>query len=424
MPKEIAPVLTEQINGYTIQWEKPNNLLARITRVRVHSDSRVTGELEFTHNNSSGTLILLPGSDINFSAEQTRNRLAKSLTEKWESLKLTLNWQDILDYLGYNIPKLARAGDTPEEIWAEDDAPPPNLLLDPLIYEGHQNMIFGEKGVAKSTLVYAAAMSIAIPDWLNPLELTVSSSPLISLVLDWETDKATFRYYLSRLKRGMNAPDVGIFYRRCHLPLAQDIEAVQDHITRTKADLLIIDSLGAAAGGEAGELGGSQAPLLFNSTLRKLNRTSLIIGQTSKSETGKKSVYGSTYFRYYARNIFELCQGEEQEDNVQHLALFHRDCNFSQKARPIGLRLTYGENKAISIEREPVSIAEFTEKFSTSKRVVDFLKAGQATAEEVAGALNLSLATARVHLSNLKKKGTLVKIEDSYGLAYDDEIKP
>ena len=58
--------------------------------------------------------------------------------------------------------------------------------------------------------------------------------------------------------------------------------------------------------------------------LRYLSRTSLIIAQTSKNDEGKKSMFGSTYFQYYSRNIFELKKSVDVCDKDEtKVAFFH-----------------------------------------------------------------------------------------------------
>lgn len=307
-------------------------------------------------------------------------------------LALDIEWKEVIDWCCYKVQELVWSGDPYDKVSTDEEAPAPEQLLQGIIYKGVQNIIFGEKGVSKSTLAYLLGMCVTLPWSDNPLGLTVPAESITTLVLDWETDRPIFGYYVSRLKKGMGIPVCSLYYRRCTLPLVDDIEAIQRHIEETGAELLIIDSLGAAAGGERGELRGSESALLFNSALRKLKRTSLIIAQTRKGDDDrKKTIYGSTYFTYYARNIFELCRGTDDYGDVQHLALFHRECNLGRKIPPIGLRAEYNDaTGSIKIDREPVSIAEFSEKVSVSMRILEALKGGAMTSKELTEALDVS----------------------------------
>lgn len=397
----LNPKVTEQINGYLIEWPEPHRLKARVSRIRIPSDGQVRGELEIKHINGKNESILLVPTQFNFSSEQTRVRFSKQLSEK---LALNIEWKAIFDYLSQKVQAMARAGDALVEVYPDLESPPPEQMIENLIYKKVQNIIYGEKGVSKSTLAYLLGMCVTLPWVDNPLGLSVSKASVRTLVLDWETDEGIFRYYLSRLRRGMSIPHCSLFYRRCGSPLVDDIEAVQKHIEDTSAELLIIDSLGAAAGGERGELKGSESALLFNSALRKLKRTSLIIAQTRKGDDEKKkTIYGSTYFTYYARNIFELCASQEPYEDTQHLGLFHRECNLGRKMQPMGLRLEFSQDGGINIEREPISVAEFAQKVSVSQLVLNALKEGAMTSKELKEQLDVSRGSIDMAVKRLRE---------------------
>jgi len=416
-PPEVIP----KLNGYILKWHDAA-IIATVNNVRSHSrDGRVTGELTITTNTESPS-ILLPSTSFNFSADRTRTSQAKALAEKYD---LSINWTEVFDYLGHKIQELARAGEDVSEVWASDEIISVEWLLESIIIKGQPNVIFGEKGVSKSTLAYICGAILCLPWQDNPLELKVCGKSIVSLVLDWERDKSAFDYYLSRLKRGMNMPAFRLFYRRCNMPLAEDIEPIAQKIEETGASLLIIDSLGRAAGGQDVDLKGSSSADSFLRALRSLNITSLIIGQTSKPQYGekssKKTIYGSTFFTYYASNVLELCHSEDDTGDTKHLALFHRENNFTRKSAPMGLRMDFHEDGGINIEREPVSTAEFSQKITTQVRVLEVLKSGPMEVKELAQELDISESNVRMSLSRLSKKGKIVKIGKEYGLAAERE---
>lgn len=410
------PTVTEQINGYKFEWLAPHHLVAQVTRVRTPSDGQVRGELAIFHLNGKAEVVLLVPTQFNFSSEPTRVRYAKQLAEK---LDIKIEWKEIIDYISNEVLHLARCGDEPVEVYPNTDTPPPQRLLGDLVYKGVQNIIFGEKGVSKSTLAYLLGMCVALPWCDNPLELATPKESVKVLVADWETEESIFRYVMSRLQRGMDIPPCSLNYRRCTLPLVEDIEAIQRHIDQTGAKLLIIDSLGAAAGGERDELKNPGSALMFNAVIRKLEITTLIIAQTSKGseEDGKKkSIYGTTFFRYYARNIFELCAGEDEYGDTQHLGLFHRDCNLGPKMKPMGFRLEFSPNGAIALEREPISVAEFAQKLSTSARILEALKDGKMTQKDLKESLEVSYPTIGMALKRLKRQGKVQQMDKEWGL--------
>ena len=414
----IEPIITSQIGGYLLDF-KDAAILIKVGRLDVHKDGRVTGELTITGKDKA---ILLQPSSFNFSSDRTRGMTAKQLGEKYPDAKV--NWVETFDYLGYKVQELARQGESVLEIWAEDDVEAPEFLLEPFIYKNQSNIIFGEKGTLKSSLSQAFAMCMALPWPDNPLELKVPDKPVVSLVLDWETDKKIFAWSLSRLKRGMGMPTVPIQYRRCYLPLAEELEEIEQYIDKVKADVLIIDSLAAAASGERGELN-AQSALSFNMALRKLNRTSLIIAQTSKDPDGKKTILGSTIFTYYARNIFELCRSEDMDSDKVHSAIFHRECNLGRKYKPMGFCMDFNDaNRSLNITRESVTVAEFIGKVTSQNAVADALKSGLKSVKEVADMTGLKENNIRTSLGRLRSLDKATKVGDKWGLKayYEDDV--
>ncbi len=406
----LEPNITPQIGGYLLDFQDCE-ILIKVGRLDVHKDGRVTGELTITNEKKA---ILMPPSTFNFSSDRTRAMTAKQLGEKYPDAKV--DWVEVFDYLGFKVQELARQGEPVLEIWADDDAEAPEFLLEPFIYKNQSNIIYGAKGTLKSSLSQAFGMCMALPWHDNPLGLTVPDKPIVSLVLDWETDAKIFAWSLSRLKRGMNCPIVSIPYRRCYLPLVEDLEEIEQYIDKVKADVLIIDSLTAAACGERGELN-AQAALSFNMALRKLNRTSLIIAQTSKDPEGNKTILGSTIFTYYARNIFELCKSEDIDSDKVHSAMFHRECNLGRKHKEIGFSMDFDDdNRSLSIMRESVTVSEFISKVTAQSAVADALKSGLKTPKEIAEITGLKENNIRTSLGRLKSLDKVTKVGDRWGL--------
>jgi len=178
--------------------------------------------------------------------------------------------------------------------------------------------------------------------------------------------------------------------------------------------------LGAAAGGE--ELGKSQPATSFYTALRRLNVTSLILGQTSKdTETKKRSIYGSVFFTYYSRNIFELVKSEEGDENEADVALFHRSFNLGGLRKPFGFHITFNNNE-IKVESKPVIVRQFLDKVSTQAKLLELLKGGAMTVKEIMEQLEIKQTNARMTISRLKEKRQIVKVGEKWGLRAQEEI--
>jgi len=409
----LKPEINEQINGYEFYWPT-QHILIKVSRITVHKDGRVTGELVVV--DKSNAKILMPATQLNFSAERTRTGLIKSLTEKFSKY----SWAAIIDQVAYHVQDLARQGEPARELWTHEDVKEPEYLLEPILFKGLPTVIYGEKGVSKSTLSLAFYICLALPWYDNPLGLVAPDRSVKTLILDWETEADIVQYYAKRFQVGMNLPPFPVMYRRCNLPLVDDLEQIEKHIADTQAEVVIIDSLGAAAGGD---LKSPEVALKFFAGLRRLKTSPLLIAQTSKDEeTRKKRIFGSVYFEYYSRSIFELCKSESINDNEVDIALFHRSSNLTSLQKPMGFLINFN-GAGLSIERKPVDMQEFRARLSNSSRVLEVLKSGKLSVPEIATNANISRDAAQVALTRLKKKDKVIDLERGlWGLYAQPEL--
>ena len=130
----------------------------------------------------------------------------------------------------------------------------------------------------------------------------VTNKATKTLYLDWETDEDTFKWTCKTICEGMNIPAVFPNYRRCSIPLYQDIEQIAGYVQEYGIEFLFIDSLGMAVGGD---LNNTEPALNFWGAWRKLKTTSLILAHTAKNEEKRKSIYGNVYYTAEARSIWE-----------------------------------------------------------------------------------------------------------------------
>ena len=403
------PVITETISGYSLIWQA-EQLRILANRIRVHNDGRVTGEI-LIQSPLENTQTIYPSTSLNFTSDQTRTRLIKTL----ESKDSQRSWHDIINQLSLAITERARQGEPVQEVWITEDSniEPPKFLLDPIILEGTSSVLFGEKGTTKSTMALLFYICLLLPWEDNPFGLVAPQRSIKALILDWEQERSIIEYYARRFQVGMNLPPFPIYYRRCGLPLVDDIEQIQNHITEVGAEVVIIDSLGAAVGGE---LSKPEPALNFFSALRRLKVSSLILAQTSKDmESKKKSIYGSVYFTYYARSIFELCKSEAINPENINVALFHRWANYSGLSKPMGFGIHFNDT-GIKVERESVNIGEFREKISLSRGILDALKDGAKTPKELTEILDSSYASIGMALKRLERAKQIIKLDKVWGL--------
>jgi len=398
-------------SGYQILWLE-YNLTIKVSRLTVHKDGHVTAFVKVSVKDKDKSYTLLPAAQFNLSAPLTRKQLANSLTEKNSSIP----WHDVIDYLCREIQEKAWIGEPGETltITDEDEIIKPVYLLEPIIMQGVPSVIFGDKGVHKTILSLLFSICIYLPWRDNPFNLQTTSHKAIVGMLDWESDRRLTKFNVQRLLKGQELTYCDLNYRRCKLPLADDIEQVSTFLDDKKTNFVLIDSLGAACGGD---LMKPEQALRFFEALRSLNRTALIIAQTSKGDEGKKSIFGSTYFQYYSRNIFELKKSADVIDKDEtRVALFHTEGNYSGKYDPIGFRLTFSPD-SIKVEREAVDFREFLDKVNRQQQLLEILKDGALTNTEIADKLQISQINVRAVTKRLADKKRIVKTESgAWGL--------
>ena len=412
------PEIAALNNGYVVTWPE-HNLAIRVSRLTVHKDGHVTAFIKISLKDKENSFTLLPFAQFNLSAPRTRSELANSMTEK----KADIPWREAIDYLCREIQEKAWTGEPGEtlEIMQTDTVEPPSYLLEPIIMRGVPSVVFGDKGVHKTTLSLAFGILISLPWPDNPLELTTNGRGAKVAMLDWESDSRLTRFTLQRLCQGMGLEYFNIYYKRCKVPLADDIDQISAFLDGKEVDTMIIDSLGAACGGD---LFKPEQALRFFEAFRSLNRTGLIIAQNAKGEEGKKTIFGSTYFQYYSRNIFELKKSSDALDRDEtKVALFHTEGNYSGKYDPIGFHL-YFTPTSIKVEREAVDFGEFMEKVNRQQMLLAILKDGSLTTAEVADKFQISQATAKMTITRLANRKLVIKTASgAWGLPYQDGQK-
>lgn len=405
------PKITELFNGYKLEWQD-EQIAIETTHLKQKSDGIVSGEVTIS-TSAPGVPSHLHRSHFNLSSERSRTSLAKTLKERHNSL----DWHGLLEQNSVYVIDMYRRGEPVRELKSTDEIQRPRYLLNPLIIENYPNVIFGDPSSAKSTLAVILSQVMQLPWHDNPMGITAPASPVKVLYIDWESDWETINWQLKTLENGMGLGYLSLHYRRCYFPLAQDIEQIKKYVEETEATLLIIDSLGIAAGGELKE---TQSPLAFFGALRQLGRTSLILAHNNKEDIKKKTIFGSQFFTALARNVWEIRKSQDTDSDEMELALFHKKPPpFSKLQKPIGFKIEF-DNELGKMEvkkHDPRNVAEFIERMTDTDRVLDALRDGPMDNKELTDELEMKPDNVRVATNRLKKKELIVKVGSQWGLA-------
>ncbi|MAF43090.1 MAG: hypothetical protein CMI54_02825 [Parcubacteria group bacterium] len=412
------PIVTKLLSGYKYMWYAGDEwvLTAQITKIYEHKRGVIDGEIEITHHDKD--IPILSGIRINLTSQSARTTIAKRL--KANPTVEEFDWPKMIDEICAATVKLQREGEPIKELWTSEDIPPLEYLIDPVLMKDIPTVMFGDKGVAKSTLSLLFYVILMLPWYDNPLGLKAPSRSIKTIILDWEVPGYIAQWNAKKVQEGMGLPAFPLYHRRCNYPLADDIEGIRNMIVDLKAEVIIVDSLARAAGGDLSK--DTENANRFFAALDNLQVTSLIIAQTSKNQDEKKkSIYGNALYTYYARSIFELCKSQEINEDTMSIALFHRFSNLTRLQKPMGFKLSFN-GVGTKIERQELSAQEFKGKLTGQQVILAELKRGSKTVIELADSLEWEEKSVRPLLSKMKGRKLIVNVgPNEWGLISTNE---
>ena len=260
----------------------------------------------------------------------------------------------------FNIIRLADA--EPEDI---------EYIVEGILPKGHISSFYGDGGVGKSTI--ALGLAVCIAAGIDFAGRSVSKERV--LYLDYELDQS---HQCKRAK--MIARDVGLDDTPADLYYASpdihiNARSSEDFFSSLKKEIdekgitfVILDSFGAGCACDA-ESAKDVTRILQG--LKRLGITVLIIDHQAKQQKGdsyeSKSPFGSTYKGNLVRSLFQL-RSESEKENELVVKLEHKKANFSALKKPIGLKVTFGEDE-ISIEDYPLGAQDFAGRLTLDDKV-------------------------------------------------------
>lgn len=407
------PTLKNLGTKYIFEWED-EKLIIEVSKIHTHTDGRTTCNLLTTTTNASYKPHILQ-TMFNLSSSRSRTELKKELAKRY---KEKVDWDEILESLCYNTLDVTSKGEPAMELYTHEDVEPPKYLLKPIMPLHQPTILFGDGGIGKSEIAILLDICMLLPWHDNTLGLVTPAHSVKAIYLDWETEQGEFLWKAKCIQEGIGVPPFSLLYRKCGRPLYDDIEGIQADMEKHNAEALIIDSLGYAAGAGGGELKESSTAIKFFTALRQLNTSSLIIAHTSKDrEVKTKTVFGSAYFTFASRSIWEVKNTQTEGEDELSIAMFHRKANLSKLHLPVGFKFKFNEYKTAVEYVDVRSVATFLENMKTTTRILEELKGGAMTLDDIAKTLDISLNNASTSITRLKQKEKVVKInKDHWGL--------
>ena len=400
--------ITTTGNGYRFEFQ--NGIEVDVSRIHDNiRDESITAELVVT-SSLPATPHLVGQDRVNFTSPNSKKVFRTELEKRIESDF----WQDILSIVYSKTLELHRRGEPVQEISTEDEITKPEYLLYPLLIRNHPTILFGLGGTGKGYLALISGIVMMLPMAKNKLGLHPGGESIKILYLDNETDKEEITWRLKCLGAGLGLGYLSLEYRRCSLPLADDLGPLKEIINQKDIQCLIIDSLAGACGGD---LNAPEHAIRFFMALRQLKVTTLILAHTSKNSQVKENTpFGSVFFTNFARSIWEVKRIQNPDEDIIEIGLFHRKSNFSRLFSAIGFQLTFGENE-VSVSRKDVKdIPGLAENLPNSQRVFQLLiDQGKMTTEQIEEETGIKLTVVRTTLTRLKRQGKVENFKGQWG---------
>lgn len=394
---------------YRLRWEALA-IIANIDRIREDSHHMVTAEIT-VKSVLPGTPSHLHGpARLNLTSTASRRTLARTLAERVNNV----DWYAVIEQACVLVLEDLRIGEPVIDLSTYVSTERTEYRLEPLLVEKQANLFYGPGGAGKSYLAAFLALLIDIP-W--PAAGFIPEPGKV-LYLDYEagTDELSERLSALRGGLGIEVP-CQVLYRFCHQPVANDIAEIQRLIIEHGIELVIVDSVGLACGGEPES---AEIVLRYFSALRSLRITTLSIDHVAK-HAQEKTPFGSVYKWNVSRSVWEVRKSQEPDENTLHLGLFHRKVNRGKLHRPLGLCFTFQEDGSVGVKREDVrDIPELAGSLPLKTRIASELRRGPMTVKDLASELSATDNVIRVVLTRWKDKA-FVKLGDTWANASKEE---
>lgn len=343
---------------------------------------------------------------INLMSETSHLSLEKRLNNRWNGI----NWGDMLEQACVMAKREHRKGEPLSLVGSLPPRERPKHRVYPLLLESEANMIFGPGGSGKSK--FACLLSLLVQSGkpycgLRPIQGNV-------LYLDYETCREECDETLKMLKAGMGfEEDINISYRYCSQPLWADVPELLKKVAECEADMLVIDSVGSACGGEPES---AEIVLNYFMALRSLKVTTLSIDHVAHKGEGRP--FGSVYKINNARSVWELKKIQEPGESTLKIDLHHRKINAGKLQKPLGFQFEFSEDEDI-IFVSPFDVAadaETSVHLPLGQRILYVLRHGWMPVKDIAEELGEKEDRVRTRLHELKGKRQVTQEGSNWGL--------
>lgn len=359
-----APSTTFSEDLYTFLWPELGVEMIVERLVEEKTDIRCELTVNSDHPTHGGRLysghLLLMGPN---SRKQVVNALLDRNPE--------IDWAGVIEQLCLLSRERYRHGEPVVDLSLVTFGEKARFMVEPFILENGITILYGDGASAKSSLALSWGVQISLARGAV-------------LYLDWEDDAATHAERLKAICSALGTEDAGygVFYQRRHARLAESVKEIRKIVGEKQIDLIIVDSLGMAAG----DPNNSDLMIEAMRAARALGTAVLAIHHLPKNAVDKSKPFGTVYASNEARMTW-LVEKTQEEDSDEFTVLLtnhksNRSKMFAKRAMKIRfLNSEEGLQELGITEVKAIEVEAFRSRLPLWSHIGAVLKTGMSVAE-------------------------------------------
>ena len=273
----------------------------------------------------------------------------------------------------------------------------------PMLESHEHTVVFAEGGSGKS--VIALAIAVAAATKMPTISGLWPATQVNVLYADWETHWQTHRKRLGQLAigRAMVMPE-NLYYQRMMGTIGDQIEQLKLFVRSKAIGLVIVDSIGAACGGN---LNDDYTAISYNAAIRALEVTGatvLSLAHVPKDKLNQLNPIGSAYFTNGPRAVWKLSSDRQPGENTTDIVLSNTKANNAAISKEIGLRLEWTADAVRFYRQDPRNVPALAVHMNNVDRIAYVLRHGRLTVEQIALETEIKLATVKATMYRWKDR--------------------